>query len=65
MAERPDIKELKKKAVGIRKDVLKMLTAAGSGHTGGSLSIIEILIVLYYSEMRNDPKNPKWAGRDR
>ncbi len=65
MAEKPDIKELKKKAVGIRKDLLKMLTAAGSGHTGGSLSIVDILVVLYYYEMRNEPKDPKWPGRDR
>ncbi len=62
---KPDVKELKKKAIGIRKDVLKMLTVAGSGHTGGSLSIVEILIALYYYEMRNDPKDPKWPGRDR
>lgn len=65
MLQKPDIKELKKKAIGIRKDVLKMLTLAGSGHTGGSLSIVDILIVLYYYEMRNDPKNPKWPERDR
>lgn len=62
---RPDIKELQKKAIGIRKDVLKMLTLAGSGHTGGSLSAVDILVALYYYEIRNDPKNPKWPGRDR
>jgi Transketolase, N-terminal subunit len=65
MAQRPDIKDLKKKAIGIRKDVLKMLTLSGSGHTGGSLSIVDILIALYYYEMRNNPKDPKWPGRDR
>ncbi|MCX5668012.1 MAG: transketolase [Candidatus Omnitrophica bacterium] len=65
MAQKPDIKELKKKAIGIRKDLLKMLTLAGSGHTGGSLSIVDILIALYYYGMRNDPKNPQWPGRDR
>ncbi len=65
MSKKPDIKELKRKAVGIRKDVLRMLTAAGSGHTGGSLSIVDILIALYYYEMRNDPKKPEWPGRDR
>ncbi|MFA5085000.1 MAG: transketolase [Candidatus Omnitrophota bacterium] len=65
MAQKPDIKELKKKAVSIRKDILKMLTLAGSGHTGGSLSIVDILIVLYYYGMRNDPKDPAWPGRDR
>ncbi|MDO8535991.1 MAG: transketolase [Candidatus Omnitrophota bacterium] len=64
-AGKPDIKELKKKAIDIRKDVLKMLMLAGSGHTGGSLSIVDILVALYYYEMRNDPKEPKWSGRDR
>ncbi len=61
---RPDIKELKKKAIEIRKDILKALTLAGSGHTGGSLSIVEILIALYYYALKNDPKNPKWKERD-
>ena len=61
----PDIKELKIKAIEIRKDVLKMLMLAGSGHTGGSLSVVDILVALYYYELRNDPKNPFWPGRDR
>jgi len=65
MRQRPDIKELKRKAVGIRKDILKMLTRAGSGHTGGSLSIVDILITLYYYEMCSDPKDPKCSRRDR
>jgi transketolase len=65
MDKRPDIKELKRKAVGIRKDILQMLMLAGSGHTGGSLSIVDILVALYYYSMRNDPKDPKWPGRDR
>jgi transketolase len=60
----PDISELKKKAVGIRKDILKMLHLAGSGHTGGSLSIVEILVALYFYKMKNDPKKPNWPGRD-
>ena len=38
---------------------------AGSGHTGGSLSIVEILISLYYYKLKNDPKNPGWNERDR
>lgn len=61
----PDIRDLRGKAISIRKDILKMLMLAGSGHTGGSLSIVDILVALYYYEMRNDPKNPKWPGRDR
>jgi transketolase len=63
--DRPDIKELKKKAIEIRKDILKMLNIAGSGHTGGSLSTVDILVALYYYALKNDPKNPKWKDRDR
>ena len=63
--KRPDILELKKKAIAIRKDILKMLMMAGSGHTGGSLSLVEILLVLYHYKLNNDPKNPRWDGRDR
>ena len=62
---RPDILELKKKAIQIRKDILKMLTLAGSGHTGGSLSIVEILLALYYYKLKVDPKRPLWRERDR
>lgn len=65
MEKRPDILDLKKKAIEIRKDTLKMLMLAGSGHTGGSLSIVEILLALYYYKLRNDPKNPDWRERDR
>ena len=63
--KQPDIVELKKKAVEIRKDILKMLLLAGSGHTGGSLSTVEILVALYYYALKNDPKNPRWEERDR
>lgn len=63
--KRPDILELKKKAVEIRKDILKMLMLAGSGHTGGSLSIVEILLALYYYKLKADPKKPDWNKRDR
>lgn len=64
MKKKPDIKELKKKAVEIRKDILTMLEAAGSGHTGGSLSMVEILLALYSYKLRVKPKEPKWPGRD-
>ena len=63
--KRPNIKELKKKAVEIRKDILRMLTEAGSGHTGGSLSTVEIFIALYYYKLRHNPKEPDWPKRDR
>ncbi|MFH1791123.1 MAG: transketolase [Candidatus Omnitrophota bacterium] len=64
-ATAPDIGTLKKKAVEIRKDILKMLYTAGSGHPGGSLSLVEILAALYYCEMRYDPKRPAWRERDK
>lgn len=60
-----EIKELQKKALTLRKDILKMLYSAGSGHTGGSLSLVEILVALYYHTMRYDPKRPLWRERDR
>lgn len=57
--------ELKKQALQSRKLILEMLTKAGSGHPGGSLSAIDILTALYFHEMNLDPKNPTWADRDR
>lgn len=57
--------ELEEIARQTRIEVLKMLTRARSGHTGGSLSIVEILVTLYCMKLRHDPKNPKWAERDR
>lgn len=63
--ERPNINELKKKSIEIREDILKMLNIAGSGHTGGSLSMVDILVALYYYKLRHDPKNPGWKERDR
>lgn len=60
-----DTTQLKAKAKEIRKTILKMLTNAGSGHTGGSLSLVEILLSLYFYKMRHDPKKPRWEMRDR
>lgn len=65
MKKRPEVLELQKKAIEIRKDILKMLMLAGSGHTGGSLSIVDILVALYYYKMSYDPAQPKWPKRDR
>jgi len=63
--KKPDVKTLKKKAVQIRKDILTMLAEAGSGHTGGSLSMVEILVTLYKYAMNHDPKKPDWDERDK
>ncbi len=59
------IEELKEKARSLRIDIVRTLHHSKSGHTGGSLSVIDMLTVLYYYKMNHDPKNPKWAGRDR
>lgn len=61
----PDIKFLKQKAKTLRIEILKMLTCAGSGHTGGSLSAADIVTALYFYKMKHNPKDPKWTERDR
>ncbi len=58
------IKELEKIAWTIRRDIIKMITQAQSGHPGGSLSSTDIMVSLYFHAMNVDPKNPKWDGRD-
>lgn len=45
--------------------ITDMICRAGSGHLGGALSLVEIIITLYYRIMRIDPKNPRWEDRDR
>jgi len=59
------IRELNSMACRIRMDIVDMLHAAGSGHTGGSLSAADIVTALYFHKMRHDPKNPAWQDRDR
>lgn len=50
---------LKKISNSIRMNIIKSVSAAKSGHPGGSLSIADILTVLYFEKMNIDPKNPK------
>jgi transketolase len=49
----------------IRELVLRCVCHAGAGHTGGALSIVEILTALYFHVLRIDPANPQWPERDR
>ncbi len=49
----------------IRRQTLRCLHSQGSGHVGGSLSIVDVLAVLYSKHMHVDPKQPKMADRDR
>lgn len=60
-----DINRLKEKARQFRRDILEMIAEAKSGHPGGSLSAVEILIALYYRIMEHKPDNPSWPLRDR
>jgi len=57
--------ELAEIAKTIRRHIVTMIGAAGSGHPGGSLSAVEILVTLYWDVMNHDPANPHWPGRDR
>jgi transketolase len=59
------IEEQYQKAKRLRTDILRMLFTCQSGHPGGSLSAVEILMALYYNVAKVDPKNPQWEGRDR
>ena len=61
----PDVGRLREIARASRVQIIRMLTHAGSGHPGGSLSVIDILTVLYFNRMRYDPKRPTWEDRDR
>ena len=60
-----DIEELKKIANNVRKGILEGTYNAKSGHPGGSLSISDILTVLYFNQMNVDSKNPNSQSRDR
>ena len=60
-----DINELQNYANKIRQGVIEAVYNAKSGHPGGSLSIAEILAVLYFNQMNIDEKNPKAKERDR
>ena len=59
------IADLERTATRLRMDILRMITEAGSGHPGGSLSAIDILVALYATELRHDPKNAEDPERDR
>ena len=56
---------LQKKAKDIRIEIIKEITNANSGHPGGSLSIADLLTLLFFHEMHVDIKNPKMENRDR
>lgn len=60
-----DVNLLRQHAKEVRREIIKMLTEAGSGHTGGSLSAADIVSALYFYKMRHRPEDPSWRERDR
>lgn len=58
-------KYLEERAKEIRRGALRAIGSVGSGHVGGSLSLAEVLAVLYFEQMRIDPERPDWMERDR
>ena len=59
------INRLRQKCLDVRRDIIEMIYAGGSGHPGGSLSGVEILTALYFHVMRIRPEEPGWPQRDR
>ena len=59
------VADLRPVATELRKNILRMIQTAGSGHPGASLSSADLVTVLYYDEMRVDPVDPAWPERDR
>ena len=60
-----DVNSLKEKALLVRKEILATVHQAGSGHPGGSLSAVEILVALYGYKMKHKATSPHWDERDR
>lgn len=58
------VSQLQHKAYVIREDIIRMLEAAGSGHSAGPLDLAEIFAALYFHIMNYDPANPEWSERD-
>jgi transketolase len=59
------IEEMRVVSKKIRRDIITMIGTAGSGHPGGSLSAVEILVALYFSVLKHNPADPHWEDRDR
>ncbi len=60
-----EVRDLSLKATAIRRTIIEMLVAAGSGHLAGPLGMADIFTALYFRVLKHDPKNPEWAERDR
>ncbi len=63
--DQKEVKRLELICELVRRDILDTLYKVGRGHSGPSLSLVELLVTLYFRELRLDPTDPKWPGRDR
>jgi len=63
--EEEEVRYLESKAKEIRRTIVEMIYNAKSGHIGGALSSVDILVTLFYKVLRIDPKNPASPDRDR
>jgi transketolase len=59
-----DVPGLERRALAIRQHIIRMLSAAGSGHSAGPLGLAEIFTALYFAVLKHDPANPDWPERD-
>jgi len=62
---RGELGTLQETARRVRRHIVQMIGKAGSGHPGGSLSAVEVLVALYFQVMRHRPQEPRWPDRDR
>src|SRR5262249_28762417 len=65
MLDASTIQTLRRRAFDLRIDNLTAIAAAGNGHPGGTLSVMDILQTLFFAEMRQRPAEPHWPERDR
>ena len=63
--DRVDLDALRRRATNLRRHMLTMARGQGQGYIGQGLGMADVLAVLYFHEMRHDPGNPRWPGRDR
>jgi transketolase len=57
--------ELHQRAKRVRRSIVRMIHEVGTGHSGPSLSMVEILVLLYFRHLRVRPSEPSWPNRDR
>jgi len=62
---RPETRHLELHAAEIRLNLMRMIVGKAKGHSGGALSMVEILTALYFAVMRLDPDHPRHPDRDR